>query len=103
MVRCAPKQPRRKKNSYNKRKTDQLHNSTQRSCLAIANSNNFAPLLPSYERSRLAQHPNAADAYIAPGIANYIIGSQSAGTHFTLWFGGIHKDEKLGMEQLAKT
>jgi tetratricopeptide (TPR) repeat protein len=56
-----------------------------------------------YAKRLLAQHPDAADAYIAPGIANYIIGSQSAGTRFTLWFGGIHGDKKLGMEQLAKT
>ena len=55
-----------------------------------------------YAKRLLAQHPDAADAYIAPGIANYI-GSQSAGTRLTLWFGGIHGDKKLGMEQLAKT
>jgi hypothetical protein len=42
-------------------------------------------------------------AYTAPGIANYPIGSQSAGTRFTLWFGGIHGDKKLGIEQVAKT
>jgi hypothetical protein len=51
----------------------------------------------------LAEHPDAADAYIAPGIANYVIGSQSAGSRFALWFGGIHGDKKLGMEQVAKT
>jgi hypothetical protein len=51
----------------------------------------------------LAQHPDVADAYIAPGIANYIIGSQSAGSRFALWFDGIHGDKKLGMEQVART
>src|SRR6202158_385823 len=51
----------------------------------------------------LEQHPDATDAYIAPGIANYIIGSQSGGSRFALWFGGIHGDKKLGMEQVAKT
>src|SRR6266478_100690 len=56
-----------------------------------------------FAKRLLAQHPEAADAYIAPGIANYIIGSQSAGARFALWFGGIHGDKKLGMEQLAKT
>jgi hypothetical protein len=56
-----------------------------------------------YAKELLAQHPDATDAYIAPGIANYIIGSQSAGTRFTLWFGGIHGDKKLGMEQVART
>ncbi|MGC2465615.1 MAG: hypothetical protein WA517_10505 [Candidatus Acidiferrum sp.] len=56
-----------------------------------------------YAKRLLAQHPDAVDAYIAPGIANYIIGSQSAGTRFTLWFGGIHGDKELGMQQIAKT
>jgi hypothetical protein len=41
--------------------------------------------------------------YIAPGIANYIIGSQGAASRFALWFDGIHGDKKLGMEQVAKT
>jgi hypothetical protein len=56
-----------------------------------------------YAKELLAQHPDATDAYIAPGIANYIIGSQSSGARFALWFGGIHGDKKLGMEQVAKT
>ena len=56
-----------------------------------------------YAKEVLAQHPDATDAYIAPGIANYIIGSQSGGTRFALWFGGIHGDKKLGMDQVART
>jgi hypothetical protein len=56
-----------------------------------------------YAKQLLAQHPDATDAYIAPGIANYIIGSQSGGTRFALWFGGIHGDKKLGMEQVGRT
>ncbi|HET8923526.1 MAG TPA: hypothetical protein VFN26_11085 [Candidatus Acidoferrum sp.] len=56
-----------------------------------------------YAKQLLAQHPDAADAYIALGIANYIIGSQSGGSRLALWFGGIHGDKKLGMEQVAKT
>src|ERR1700687_1116943 len=56
-----------------------------------------------YAKQLLEQHPDATDAYIAPGIANYIIGSQSGGSRFALWFGGIHGDKKLGMEQVAKT
>jgi hypothetical protein len=48
-------------------------------------------------------HPDAADAYVAPGIANYIIGSLNPGYRLALWFGGIHGDKKLGMEQVAKT
>jgi hypothetical protein len=57
----------------------------------------------AYAKRLLAEHPDATDAYIAPGIANYVIGSQSGGTRFALWFGGIHGDKKLGMEQVAKT
>jgi hypothetical protein len=48
-----------------------------------------------YAKRLLAQHPDAADAYIAPGIANYLIGSQSAGTRFTLWFGGFTATKSL--------
>jgi hypothetical protein len=56
-----------------------------------------------YAKELLAQYPDAADAYIATGIANYVIGSQSGGTRFALWFGGIHGDKRLGMEQVART
>jgi hypothetical protein len=56
-----------------------------------------------YAKHLLAQHPDAGDAYVAPGIANYIIGSLNPGYRFALWFGGIHGDKKLGMEQVAKT
>jgi hypothetical protein len=38
----------------------------------------------SYAKQLLAQHPDAADAYIAPGIANYVIGSQGGGTKVVL-------------------
>jgi hypothetical protein len=56
-----------------------------------------------YAKQLLAVHPDAADAHVAPGIANYIIGSLNPGYRFALWFGGIHGDKKLGMEQVAKT
>jgi hypothetical protein len=56
-----------------------------------------------YAKRLLAQHPEATDAYVALGMANYILGSLSPASRFTLWFGGIHGDKKLGMEQLAKT
>lgn len=48
----------------------------------------------------LAQRPEALDANVALGCANYIIGSLSGGTRFMLWFGNIHGDKKLGMEQM---
>ena len=56
-----------------------------------------------YAKRLLAQNPEATDAYVALGMANYILGSLSPASRFTLWFGGIHGDKKLGMEQLAKT
>jgi hypothetical protein len=56
-----------------------------------------------YARQLLVEHPDVADAYIATGIANYVIGSQSAGSRIALWFGGVHGDRRLGMEQVAKT
>jgi len=56
-----------------------------------------------YAKQLLAEQPDANDAYVALGSANYIIGSLSGGTRFMLWFGGIHGDKKLGMEQLGKT
>jgi hypothetical protein len=56
-----------------------------------------------YAKQLLAQHPDAADAYIAPGMANYIIGSLNSGSRFALWFGGIHGDKNLGIDQVAKT
>ena len=57
----------------------------------------------AYAKQLLAEYPDATDAYIAPGIANYVIGSQGGGTKVVLWFGGVHGDKKLGMEQVAKT
>jgi tetratricopeptide (TPR) repeat protein len=51
----------------------------------------------------LAGHPDAYDAYVAPGIANYVIGSLSSSARFMLWFGGIHGDRTLGMTQVQKT
>jgi hypothetical protein len=56
-----------------------------------------------YAKQLLAEQPGADDAYVALGSANYIIGSLSGGARFMLWFGGIHGDKKLGMEQLKKT
>ena len=56
-----------------------------------------------YAKELLAEQPDANDAYVAIGSANYIIGSLSGGSRFMLWFGGIHGDKKLGMEQLRKT
>ena len=56
-----------------------------------------------YAKQLLAQRPDADDAYVALGAANYVIGSLNPGYRLALWFGGIHGDKKLGMEQLQKT
>jgi len=51
----------------------------------------------------LAQRPDANDAWVAPGSADYIIGCLSGGARMVLWFGGIHGDKKVGMELVGKT
>jgi Tetratricopeptide repeat len=56
-----------------------------------------------YAKQLLSKRPDATDAYIAPGIANYIVGSLNRGSRFALWFDGVHGDKRLGMEQIAKT
>jgi len=56
-----------------------------------------------YAKKLLEENPDGTDAYIAPGIANYVIGSLGAGARFALWFVGIHGDKKLGMDQVART
>jgi hypothetical protein len=54
-------------------------------------------------KTLLAVEPDAADAYVALGVANYIIGALNPGYRMALWFMSIHGDKKLGMEQLTKT
>jgi hypothetical protein len=56
-----------------------------------------------YAKRLLAEQPDANDAYVALGSANYIIGSLSGGTRFILRFDGVHGNKELGMEQLGKT
>jgi hypothetical protein len=53
-------------------------------------------------KTLLAVQPDANDAYVALGAANYIIGSLNAGYRMGLFFLGIHGDKKAGMEQLEK-
>src|SRR5712692_8084322 len=48
----------------------------------------------------LALAPEAADAYVALGAANYILGSLPAYKRFLIRFGGYHGDRALGMKQL---
>jgi hypothetical protein len=48
----------------------------------------------------LAVKPNAADAYLGLGVANYIIGSLPAFKRFFLHFRGISGDKRRGIQQL---
>jgi hypothetical protein len=49
----------------------------------------------------LAVAPGAADAYVALGAANYLIGSLPGYKRFFIWFGGFHGDRDEGMRQLG--
>jgi hypothetical protein len=60
-------------------------------------------LANQYAKLLLAVRPDANDAYVALGSANYIIGSLSGGMRFFLAFGGVHGDKRLGMQQLGKS
>src|ERR1700682_484833 len=60
-------------------------------------------LANEYAKQLLLQRPDASDAYVALGSANYIIGSLSGGMRFFLSFGGVHGDKKLGMVPLGKS
>ena len=53
-----------------------------------------------FAKKLLAVAPDAADAYLALGAANYIIGSLPAPKRFCLLFAGIRGDKRGGMKQL---
>src|SRR5882672_4721148 len=57
----------------------------------------------NYAEKLLAVRPDAADAWLALGSANYVIGCLPATARFFLWFGGYHGDRVLGMQQLERT
>lgn len=54
----------------------------------------------TYARRLLAANPDAADAYLTLGAANYIIGSLPALKRLFLRFKGISGDKRRGLEQL---
>jgi hypothetical protein len=54
-----------------------------------------------YAKKLLAAAPDAADAYLGLGAANYIIGSLPGIKRFLLGFAGIHGDTKVGIQQLT--
>jgi hypothetical protein len=53
-----------------------------------------------YSKELLKVAPDAADAYLGLGTANYIIGSLPGPKKFFLGFAGIRGDKKKGIEQL---
>ena len=53
-----------------------------------------------YADKLLAVAPDAADAYLTLGAANYIIGSLPGYKKFFLGLSGIHGDKKAGIQQL---
>ena len=48
----------------------------------------------------LSIDPNAQDAYVSLGSANYIIGCLPGYKKAFLWFGGVHGDKQRGIEQM---
>ncbi len=54
-----------------------------------------------YAKNLLAIDPDSADAYLALGAGNYILGCLPAYKRAFLWLGGIHGDKPGGMRQLA--
>jgi hypothetical protein len=56
-----------------------------------------------YAARLLTLKPDEADAWFSIGATNYILGSLPAYKRFFLWFGGIHGDKRLGMEQMQIT
>ena len=44
----------------------------------------------------------AVVAYLALGVANYIIGCLPAYKRAVLWVGGVHGDKVLGMQQVSR-
>jgi hypothetical protein len=55
-----------------------------------------------YAKELLAVRPDAEDAWLALGAADYIIGSLPAHKRFFLRFGGIHGDKKVGLAELQR-
>jgi hypothetical protein len=56
-----------------------------------------------YARRLLAVAPDQADAYLATGMSNYIVGSLSAPVRWLLRLGGYSGDKSKGIEQLQLT
>ena len=55
-----------------------------------------------YAKELLAVQPDAEDAWLALGAADYIFGSLPAHKRFFLQFGGIHGDKNVGLDELRR-
>ncbi len=54
----------------------------------------------TYAKKLLVITPDAADAYLGLGTANFVIGSLPGFKRFLLGFAGIHGDKEVGIQQL---
>jgi len=54
----------------------------------------------TYSKKLLKIVPDAADAYLGLGMANYFIGSQPLAKRFFLGIAGIHGDREAGIQQI---
>ena len=55
-----------------------------------------------HARELLEIAPGLDDSYVALGAANYIIGCLPSYKRAVLWFGGVHGDKALGLQQLSR-
>ncbi len=60
----------------------------------------FFRLADTYSKKLLVVAPDAADAYLGLGTANYFIGSLPGIKKFFLGFAGIHGDKEAGIQQI---
>jgi len=63
----------------------------------------FAREAEGFAKELLAVRPDSADAYLALGAANYLLGSLPWHKRALLWLGGISGDREDGMRQLSVT
>jgi hypothetical protein len=56
-----------------------------------------------YAERLLSAHPNRYDAYLAPGVENYILSLKTAPVRFLLRLKGAQVDRNKGIDGLAKT
>jgi hypothetical protein len=83
-----------------------MANGLRADCAALLDGRQFAALrytrqAAGWARKLLAVAPDYADAYLATGVSNYIVGSLPAPTRLLLRIAGYGGDKKAGMQQLG--